>query len=111
MEIVPKEVEETKEVSEDIKECDGSQHAMSQSIAEEVQEQAQELPYDQLKMIAIQATQQTQKLQEELQGYRNESLYVRLDFLFKVIQFNKSFPPSFVNKCAKEIEKLMTLPE
>jgi len=82
-----------------------------ESVQSKQEEVNQEVSYEQMKTIAIQATQQTEMLQKELQRLQQESFYIRLDFLFKVVQFNKSFPPSFVNKCAKEIEGSMTIPD
>lgn len=85
---------------------------------QEVQEQKVEgekaqprLSYEQLHTIAVQATQQAEMFQRELQKYQNESLYIRLDFLFKVLGAADKFSSSFVKKCADEIELLLTIPE
>lgn len=69
------------------------------------------LTYEQLHTIAVQATQQAEMFQRELQKYQNESLYIRLDFLFKVLSSADKFPVTFVKKCADEIELLLTIPE
>jgi hypothetical protein len=70
-----------------------------------------ELTYEQLHTIAVQATQQAEMFQRELQKYQNESLYIRLDFLFKVLTTSDRFSVSFVKKCADEVELLLTIPE
>ena len=70
-----------------------------------------QLSYEQLHTIAVQATQQAEMFQRELQKYQNESLYIRLDFLFKVLSSADRFPTTFVKKCADEIELLLTIPE
>ena len=69
------------------------------------------LTYEQLHTIAVQATQQAEMFQRELQKYQNESLYIRLDFLFKVLGSSDKFSTTFVKKCADEIELLLTIPE
>ena len=77
---------------------------------QEVTEQTK-LSYEQLHTIAVQATQQAEMFQRELQKYQNESLYIRLDFLFKVVQSPNVFGNNFVKKCTDEIELLLTIPE
>ena len=91
-----------------------------QEVQEEVQEQGEKvqgtpeqprLSYEQLHTIAVQATQQAEMFQRELQKYQNESLYIRLDFLFKVVADSSKFSTSFVKRCVDEIELLLTIPE
>ena len=80
----------------------------------ENKETPQELSYDKLHEIAVQATQQLSLLQDENNKLKNESLFIRLEFLFKVLDAESKmlgiFNKDFVNKCALEIEELMTIP-
>lgn len=40
-----------------------------------------------------------------------DAVTIRLNFLFKVIEFNAAFDDEFYERCAQEIENLLTLPE
>lgn len=77
----------------------------------DIQTEQPKMTYEQVYQIAVQATQQLDLLQQELNKTRDESLYVRLDFLFKVLNTHTRFSESFVRKCADEIELLLTIPE
>jgi len=71
--------------------------------------QKQEISYDQLKEIAIQATQQVEMLRAELQRVGEERSLYRLEFLFRVIQNPSVFSTEFVGKCVLEIEQALTI--
>lgn len=47
----------------------------------------------------------------QLQQANMGNLFKRLDYLFKVVEFEESFTAEFATKCAKEIEEHLTLPE
>lgn len=76
-----------------------------------VQETEQKLSYEQLHEIAVQASQQAEMFQRELIRLKDESLYIRLDFLFKVVANKEAFNSTFSKKCSDEIELLMTIPD
>lgn len=78
---------------------------------ERAQPEQAKLSYEQVYQIAQQATQQLDMLQQEFNKNRDESLFIRLDFLFKVLTNKASFPVLFVVRCANEIELLLTIPD
>lgn len=47
----------------------------------------------------------------QLQQINMQNLFKRLDYLFNVLEFKGSFSVEFVDKCSKEIENYLTLPE
>ena len=47
----------------------------------------------------------------QLQQINMQNLFKRLDYLFNVLKFKESFSVEFVDKCSKEIENYLTLPE
>lgn len=65
------------------------------------------LSYDQLEQVARQAIQQAEQFAMQLNQAKNEALYVRLDFLFKVCENSRVFDTDFVVKCSNEIESLI----
>lgn len=67
------------------------------------------LSYDELKNIASQLQQQNAFLIEQLKKTNDESFYKRIDFLFKVIEFNKLFPEEFVQKCVTGLIETITI--
>jgi hypothetical protein len=50
------------------------------------------------------------QLISELQRMNMTNVFKRLEYLFKVIEFGKSFNQEFTKKCAAEIEYHMTIP-
>lgn len=50
-------------------------------------------------------------LLEKLNNMNMVNLFKRLDYLFKVMEFQSMFDKSFVEKCSKEIVDLMTIKE
>lgn len=98
---------------EEIKEIKDVDESALEEVFETVESPKQpgKLSYEQLEEIARQQSQQSQQLYEELQKARTNDLYVRVDFLFKVVENRQAFPTPFVRKCTQEIELLMTIPE
>lgn len=55
---------------------------------------------------------QNAMLMKHLQEFNMAGIFKRMDYLFKVIEVNNThFPVDFVEKCAKEIMEIMTVPE
>lgn len=69
------------------------------------------LSYDELENIAKQLSDQNRQLYQKLQETTTESMFKRLDFLFKVLEFNSSFDQAFTDKCVEEIQYMITIPE
>lgn len=78
---------------------------------EEIKEQPKKLSYEELERVAKQLSDQSEMLYLKLQESNMTNAYKRLDYLFKVIENKASFEDTFVEKCAKEIVVIMTIPE
>lgn len=79
-------------------------------------EQPKRFTYEQLEQIAGNLSNQVQQLSMRLQEANMFNTFKRLDYCFKVLEVAPTlssvmFSPDFVEKCAKEIEDLMTPPE
>lgn len=69
------------------------------------------LSYDELKNIAGQLQQQNAFMREQLLKSRNEEMYKRIDYLFKVLENSKMFDVEFVANVALEITQILTIQE
>ena len=69
-----------------------------------------ELSYDELKNVAGQLSQQNQQLNMMLQRANMTNMFKRMDYLFKVLEFQHCFDSEFVITCSDEIKELMTPP-
>ena len=69
-----------------------------------------ELSYDELKNVAGQLRQQNQQLNLMLQQANMTNMFKRMDYLFKVLDFQHCFDSEFVLACSDEIKELMTPP-
>ena len=79
----------------------------------------EKMSYEQLENIAHQLSEQcrdiytkwqeAQKANKEMQ--QALSAINRADYLFKVLQYDYAFGEEFVNKCVKELEEFLTIPE
>lgn len=82
---------------------------------ETVAEQPKRFTYEQLEQIAGNLSNQVQQLSARLQEANMFNMFKRLDYCFKVLEVAPTlsatmFSPDFVERCAKEIEDLMTPP-
>lgn len=78
---------------------------------ETVTEQSKKFTYEQLEQIAGNLSNQVQQLSARLQEANMFNIFKRLDYCFKVLEVNPTmFSSGFVERCAKEIESLMTPP-
>lgn len=87
-----------------------------EEIKEPQETQTKKFSYEELEHIATNLSNQVQHLSIELQKANMQNVFKRLDYCFKVIEVNpivseRLFNKDFINKCAKEIEELMTIPE
>lgn len=78
-----------------------------------VDEQPKKFTYEQLEQIAGNLSTQVQQLSARLQESNMFNIFKRLDYCFKVLEVTPTlsaamFSPDFVERCAKEIEELMT---
>lgn len=78
---------------------------------ERVEETPKKLSYEELEKVAHQMSEQLRMAHAQLQQQHVESLYKRLDYLFKVVENSANFKLKFVNKCTVEIEGLLTIEE
>ena len=69
------------------------------------------LSYEELEKAANELLMQNQQLYTELQKANMANVFKRLDYLFKVIEFNTVFDTEFVNNCTAEIKDMMTIRE
>ena len=67
------------------------------------------LSYEELKNIAGQLQQQNKMLVEQMYKARNEEMYKRIDYLFKVLENKDSFSTGFCHGVANEIEDVLTI--
>lgn len=82
---------------------------------ETVAEQPKKFTYEQLEQIAGNLSNQVQQLSNRLQEANMFNTFKRLDYCFKVLEVAPTlsaamFSLDFVERCAKEIEELMTPP-
>lgn len=77
----------------------------------EKSDKPEKLSYEQLENIAHQLSEQSRQLYMKLQEANKENMFSRLEFLFRVVENRGAFNSEFLNKCIKEIEYLMTIPE
>lgn len=76
---------------------------------EETKNVEKKLSYDELENAANELLMQNQQMYNELQKANMSNVFKRLDYLFKVVEFNTSFNTEFVNSCVAEIEEMMTI--
>lgn len=76
---------------------------------EETKNVEKKLSYDELENAANELLMQNQQMYNELQKANMANVFKRLDYLFKVVEFNTSFNTEFVNSCVAEIEEMMTI--
>lgn len=74
-------------------------------------EENKKYTYEELQNISSNLSAQVQQLSAQLQQSNLFNMFKRLDYCFKVIDSNSVlFTPEFMERCAKEIEELMTPP-
>jgi hypothetical protein len=76
-----------------------------------MEEEVKKMSYEELTNVAHQLSEQNRELYQKIQQLNMITTFKRLDYLFKVIEFSKSFEKDFVTTCITEIENIMTLDE
>ena len=71
--------------------------------------QTKKLTYEQLEQYCSQLEQQARMLHQRLQETAN--VFRRLDYLFKILENQTCFSPSYIDDVVKEIQEIMTIPE
>lgn len=84
---------------------------MKNTEKETPQKDPKKLTYDELENIAQQLSNQNRELYMKVQELNAENMFKRLDYLFKVVENEISFPQTFINNCVEEIQDMMTLPK
>ena len=74
-------------------------------------EQPQKMSYEQLEQVAHQLSEQARQLYGQLQKSNMTNMFKRLDYLFRVVENGHMFKQDFLDRCIKEIEDIMTVPE
>lgn len=74
-------------------------------------EEIKKFTYEQLEQIASNLSTQVQQLSGKLQEANMFNAFKRLDYCLKVVELNSPlFSAEFIDKCAKEVEDIMTVP-
>lgn len=71
----------------------------------------EKLSYEQLVEICNQLETKYKQLVQQYMQVQQNQIFMRLDFLFKVVENSNNFSVEFANKCVSEIENLLTIPE
>lgn len=71
----------------------------------------EKMSYEELENIAHQLSEQSRVLMQKLQEANMGNMFKRLDYLFKIIEFEHRFDDNFTNKCVKEIQDMISIPE
>lgn len=71
----------------------------------------EKMSYEELENIAHQLSEQGRVLAQKLQEANMGNVFKRLDYLFKIIEFEHIFDDNFTNKCVKEIQDMISIPE
>lgn len=82
------------------------------AVQKESEEKQQKLSYEQLNEACAQLYQQNQNLARQLQQANLSNMFKRLDYLFKVLQYENVFEDRvFVDSCILEIQDALTIRE
>jgi predicted nuclease with TOPRIM domain len=74
-------------------------------------EQKPQATYEQLNNYAVHLEIENKQLRRKIDELNVTNILERLKYLFKVVEIGDKFSVEFLNKCTKEIENLMTIPE
>lgn len=84
---------------------------MENNNVKEAQTEQKKMSYEELENVAHQLSEQSRELYNKLQELNYANLFKRLDYLFKVVEFNVMFDSDFVIKCTDEIKGILTVPQ
>ena len=71
----------------------------------------EKMSYEELENIAHQLSEQSRVLMQKLQEANMSNMFKRLDYLFKIIEFEHMFDDNFIDKCIKEVQDMISIPE
>ena len=71
----------------------------------------EKMSYEELENIAHQLSEQSRVLMQKLQEANMSNMFKRLDYLFKIIEFEHMFDGNFIDKCIKEVQDMISIPE
>lgn len=71
----------------------------------------EKMSYEELENIAHQLSEQSRVLMQKLQEANMGNMFKRLDYLFKIIEFEHMFDGNFIDKCIKEVQDMISIPE
>lgn len=74
-------------------------------------QEQRKLSYEELVNVATQLSNENRILHQRFEQASYQLGYKRLDYLFKVLEFDANFEQSFVDKCAEEIQFAMAIPD
>jgi hypothetical protein len=80
-------------------------------MEENMVKQAEKPSYEELEGFCKRLSDQAMMLQRKLQEANLFNTYKRMDYLFKVVEYNECFNTEFVNNCINELEDLITIKE
>lgn len=80
-------------------------------MEENKKEEVKKPTWDELNNYCQQLYNQNQTLMKRMQEMNLANTFKRIDYLFKVLEFGRSFDSEFVKTCAAEIQSFMTIPE
>ena len=75
------------------------------------EKEEKKLSYEELKGVAGQLQQQNTFMREQLMKARNEEMYKRIDYLFKVVENPNVFDEVFYGKVVEELQNILTIQE
>lgn len=67
------------------------------------------MSYEELEKIAHNLFNQNREMAKRLQELETNNIFVRLNYLFKVIENSHAFDTKFMSDCIQEIKELMTI--
>ena len=71
----------------------------------------EKMSYEELENIAHQLSEQSRVLMQKLQEANMGNMFKRLDYLFKIFEFEHMFDRNFIDKCVKEVQDMISIPE
>lgn len=87
-------------------------HVVTSKDKQDTKQNKQPLTYEQLNDVCQQLFQQNQQLRERISELDNVTMFKRIDYLFKVVEFASTFKdPDFVNSCMDELKEALTVNE
>lgn len=82
----------------------------SQDVKKSTLNNENKMSYEELNNVCAQLYQQNQNLIKQVQQLNVSAMFKRLDYLFKIVEFNKVFEDKeFVASCLAEIKEAMTV--